>query len=71
MGRECLGGPLSALCRHVARYPNGREFCRHGGADNPAVVAQSLLSAKFGIEGSPTLLLVAVTSKKFCAAPRI
>ncbi len=28
-------------------------------ADNPAVVAQNLLSAKFGIEGSPHVLLVA------------
>jgi hypothetical protein len=37
----------------------GGSFAVMGGADNPAVVAQSLLSAKFGIEGSPTLLLVA------------
>jgi len=29
------------------------------GADNPAVAAQKLLSAKFGIEGSPHLLLIA------------
>jgi uncharacterized protein len=29
------------------------------GADNPAVVAQNLLSAKFGIEGSPHVLLIA------------
>jgi predicted RND superfamily exporter protein len=29
------------------------------GADNPAVAAQNLLSAKFGIEGSPHVLLVA------------
>ncbi len=30
-----------------------------GDADSPAVAAQNLLSAKFGIEGSPTLLLIA------------
>jgi predicted RND superfamily exporter protein len=29
------------------------------GADNPAVAAQNLLSARFGIEGSPNVLLVA------------
>ena len=29
------------------------------GADNPAVAAQNRLSAKFGIEGSPNLLLIA------------
>ncbi len=29
------------------------------GADNPAVVAQNRLSAKFGIEGSPNVLLIA------------
>ena len=29
------------------------------GADNPAIAAQKLLSAKFGIEGSPHVLLVA------------
>jgi predicted RND superfamily exporter protein len=28
------------------------------GADNPAVVAQNLLSARFGIEGSPNVLLI-------------
>ena len=30
-----------------------------GGADNPAVAAQNRLSAKFGIEGSPNVLLIA------------
>jgi uncharacterized protein len=29
------------------------------GADNPAVTAQNLLSARFGIEGSPNVLLIA------------
>jgi predicted exporter len=29
------------------------------GADNPAVAAQNLLSARFGIEGSPNVLLIA------------
>ncbi len=31
----------------------------NGGADNPAVAAQNRLSAKFGIEGSPNVLLIA------------
>jgi uncharacterized protein len=31
----------------------------NGGADNPAVTAQNRLSAKFGIEGSPNVLLIA------------
>ena len=30
-----------------------------GDTDSPAVAAQNMLSAKFGIEGSPTLLLIA------------
>ena len=37
----------------------GGSFAVMGDADSPAVVAQNLLSAKFGIEGSPTLLLIA------------
>jgi len=31
----------------------------NGGADNPAIAAQNRLSAKFGIEGSPNVLLIA------------
>jgi predicted RND superfamily exporter protein len=38
------------------------QFQKHfeiAGADNPAVAAQNLLSARFGIEGSPHVLLIA------------
>jgi hypothetical protein len=37
----------------------GGRFEIEGGADNPAVAAQNRLSAKFGIEGSPNVLLIA------------
>jgi hypothetical protein len=37
----------------------GGHFEISGGADNPAVVAQNTLSTKFGIAGSPNLLLIA------------
>jgi uncharacterized membrane protein YdfJ with MMPL/SSD domain len=37
----------------------GARFEINGGADNPAVAAQNRLSAKFGIEGSPNVLLIA------------
>jgi hypothetical protein len=37
----------------------GGSFEIAGGADNPAVAAQNRLSAKFGIEGSPNVLLIA------------
>jgi hypothetical protein len=37
----------------------GGSFSAIGDANSPAVVAQNLLSVKFGIEGSPTLLLIA------------
>jgi predicted RND superfamily exporter protein len=36
----------------------GGSFAIMGDANSPAVVGQKLLSAKFGIEGSPTLLLI-------------
>jgi predicted RND superfamily exporter protein len=36
----------------------GGSFAVMGNADSPANTAQNLLSAKFGIEGSPTLLLI-------------
>ena len=36
----------------------GGSFAITGDANSPAVVGQNLLSAKFGIEGSPTLLLI-------------
>jgi predicted RND superfamily exporter protein len=37
----------------------GGSFEIAGGADNPAVAAQNRLSARFGIEGSPNVLLIA------------
>ena len=37
----------------------GGRFEIAGGPDSPAVAAQNLLSAKFGIEGSPSVLLIA------------
>jgi predicted RND superfamily exporter protein len=37
----------------------GGRFEIAGGADNPAVLAQNRLSARFGIEGSPNLFLIA------------
>jgi len=37
----------------------GGHFEISGGADNPAVIAQKKLSDRFGIEGSPNLLLIA------------
>jgi hypothetical protein len=48
---------LSALTLPAIKM--GGSFAVLGDADSPAVVAQNLLSAKFGIEGSPTLLLIA------------
>jgi hypothetical protein len=36
----------------------GGSFAIMGDANSPAVVGQNLLSAKFGIEGSPTLLMI-------------
>jgi len=37
----------------------GGRFEINGGANNPAVAAQNRLSARFGIEGSPNVLLIA------------
>ena len=48
---------LSALMLPTIKM--GSSFAVMGDADSPAVAAQNLLSAKFGIEGSPTLLLIA------------
>jgi len=48
---------LSAILLPTIRM--GGSFAVMGDADSPAVAAQNLLSAKFGIEGSPTLLLIA------------
>jgi hypothetical protein len=48
---------LSALLLPTIKM--GGSFAVMGDADSPAVAAQNMLSAKFGIEGSPTLLLIA------------
>ncbi len=48
---------LSALMLPTIKM--GSSFAVMGDAGSPAVAAQNLLSAKFGIEGSPTLLLIA------------
>ena len=48
---------LSALMLPTIRM--GGSFAVMGDAGSPAVAAQNLLSAKFGIEGTPTLLLIA------------
>jgi hypothetical protein len=47
---------LSALTLPTIKM--GGSFAVMGDAGSPAVEAQNLLSAKFGIEGSPTLLLI-------------
>jgi predicted RND superfamily exporter protein len=43
----------------LPRVRIGGRFEINGGADNPAIAAQNLLSARFGIEGSPDVLLIA------------
>jgi predicted RND superfamily exporter protein len=48
---------LSALL--LPSIKMGGSFAVMGDADSPAVAAQNQLSSKFGIEGSPTLLLIA------------
>jgi predicted RND superfamily exporter protein len=48
---------LSALLLPTIKM--GGSFAVMGDADSPAVAAQNQLSAKFGIEGTPTLLLIA------------
>ena len=48
---------LSLLVLPAVRM--GGRFEINGGADNPAIAAQNRLSAKFGIEGSPNVLLIA------------
>jgi predicted RND superfamily exporter protein len=48
---------LSALLLPTIKM--GGSLAILGDADSPAVAAQKLLSAKFGIEGNPTLLLIA------------
>jgi len=48
---------LSALLLPTIKM--GGSFAVMGDADSPAVAAQNQLSSKFGIEGTPTLLLIA------------
>ncbi len=48
---------LSLLALPAVRM--GGRFEINAGADNPAIAAQNRLSAKFGIEGSPNVLLIA------------
>jgi len=48
---------LSALL--LPSIKMGGNFAVMGDADSPAIAAQNQLSTKFGIEGSPTLLLIA------------
>jgi len=59
--RLVLGLGAGAFLLSLAFLPTIK-FEKHfeiTGADNPAVVAQNLLSTRFGIEGSPHLLLIA------------
>ena len=58
--RRLFVGDIPAVITMLC-LPSGSEarFEINGGADNPAVAAQNRLSAKFGIEGSPNVLLIA------------
>ncbi|HZC23882.1 MAG TPA: MMPL family transporter, partial [Candidatus Binatia bacterium] len=59
--RAVLGLGAGAFLLSLVFLP-AIKFEKHfeiAGADNPAVAAQNLLSAKFGIEGSPHVLLIA------------
>ncbi|MGH9515672.1 MAG: MMPL family transporter [Terriglobales bacterium] len=59
--RLVLGLGLGVFLLSLAFLPTIK-FEKHfeiAGSDNPAVAAQNLLSAKFGIEGSPHVLLIA------------
>jgi uncharacterized protein len=53
-----LGTFLVSLLALPAIRMGGR-FEINGGVDNPAIAAQDRLSAKFGIEGTPNVLLIA------------
>ncbi|MFZ1083337.1 MAG: MMPL family transporter [Terracidiphilus sp.] len=60
--RLVVGVSLGAFLLSLALLPGirmGGRFEIAGGPDSPAVAAQNLLSAKFGIEGSPSVLLIA------------
>jgi predicted RND superfamily exporter protein len=59
--RWVVGVAASLFLLSVCMLPTikmGGSFAIMGDADSPAVVGQNLLSSKFGIEGSPTLLLI-------------
>jgi hypothetical protein len=60
--RAVVAAAASLFLLSLALLPGikmGGRFAVMGDANSPAVIAQNLLSAKFGIEGSPTLLLIA------------
>jgi len=60
--RAVVAAAASLFLLSLALLPGikmGGGFSAIGDANSPAVIAQNLLSAKFGIEGSPTLLLIA------------
>jgi uncharacterized protein len=60
--RLVVGVSLGIFLLSILMLPgirmNGR-FEINGGPENPAIAAQNLLSARFGIEGSPDVLLIA------------
>ena len=60
--RLVVASSIALFLLSIAMLPfihMGGRFEIAGGVDNPAVVAQNRLSAKFGIEGSPNVLLIA------------
>ena len=60
--RLVVGFSLAIFLLSLLALPAVRmeaHFEINGGADNPAIAAQNRLSAKFGIEGSPNVLLIA------------
>jgi len=51
--------PVSRLAVPPAFPSLGGNFVVESGADSPGLTAQNLLSSKYGIEGSPDVLLIA------------
>jgi hypothetical protein len=65
--RLVVAASLGVFLLSLALLPGirmGGRFEIAGGPDSPAVAAQNLLSAKFGIEGSPSVLLIAGTQEE-------
>ncbi|HEY0308335.1 MAG TPA: MMPL family transporter [Acidobacteriaceae bacterium] len=59
--RLVIGAALGLFLLSLAMLPSvrmGGRFAIEGSDDSPAMVAQNALSAKFGIEGSPNILLI-------------